>query len=334
MTPEPSVSNLVLRALLHAAESAGASRRALQRELGLTDEQLALAHARVPRSELSRICACVVAHAGESLALHWTESLRERSFGPVTHTLAYSGSLRQGFALLAQFGPLIFDGPPAYVLLDEGSTFAVRDGGWFGASSHSQRFSSEMLFSGMLKLVQTYFPLAQPVRVSLVYAAPAYAHEYLRRFGPHVNFDQAHSEIVFEGSLLDAPSPHADPDMYVVQKNIAERHLVLATARAPYAVRVRELLIEAHPLRLSMVGAASALGLSERSLRYALTAEGTSYREVEYAALGTLAKQLLQRSDRTIQEAAFEMGFSDASTFHRACKRWTGLTPSALRLGK
>lgn len=47
--------------------------------------------------------------------------------------------------------------------------------------------------------------------------------------------------------------------------------------------------------------------------------------------LQAVAKRLLCDVGLTIQETAHEMGFSDAATFHRAFKTWTGLTPSEFR---
>jgi len=80
-----------------------------------------------------------------------------------------------------------------------------------------------------------------------------------------------------------------------------------------------------------MPSVARALDLSVRSLRRRLAAEGHSYDALLHEALAIVAKRLLHDSDRTIREVAYEMGFSEPSTFHRAFKRWTGTTPAAFR---
>jgi AraC-like DNA-binding protein len=68
-----------------------------------------------------------------------------------------------------------------------------------------------------------------------------------------------------------------------------------------------------------------------RTLRRRLCAEGKPYRAVVNDALAIVAKHQLRSTLRTIQEIAHELGFSDASTFHRAFKRRTGMTPQAYR---
>jgi AraC-like DNA-binding protein len=45
----------------------------------------------------------------------------------------------------------------------------------------------------------------------------------------------------------------------------------------------------------------------------------------------TLAKRLLANTDETIDEIVYLTGFSEPSTFYRAFKRWTQVTPIEYR---
>ena len=63
--------------------------------------------------------------------------------------------------------------------------------------------------------------------------------------------------------------------------------------------------------------------------------EGTQVSDLLAFAADDVREALAQRylsDDRlAVEEAAFLVGFSEPSAFHRAFKRWTGLTPSAYR---
>ncbi len=46
------------------------------------------------------------------------------------------------------------------------------------------------------------------------------------------------------------------------------------------------------------------------------------------------ALYFLEQGDLSIHEIAEKLGFSEPSTFHRAFKKWTGITPGAYRHGE
>jgi AraC-like DNA-binding protein len=116
---------------------------------------------------------------------------------------------------------------------------------------------------------------------------------------------------------------------------IASRRVLRLTRRTPYALRVRDQLVKLGPcVRSDMSQVAHELGMSVRSLRRRLEAEGETFNAVANEAAAIIAKQLLEDKHKSIQEAAFEMGFADASGFHRAFKRWTGVTPRSFLEGK
>src|SRR6185312_6956222 len=139
----------------------------------------------------------------------------------------------------------------------------------------------------------------------------------------------------FSRKLMSSVPPHKDADVRSALQAIASRRVLRLTKRTPYSVRVREQLVKLGPcVRSDMSQVAHALGLSVRSLRRRLEAEGETFNAVANEAAAIIAKHLLEDKHKSIQEAAFEMGFADASGFHRAFKRWTGVTPRTYLEGR
>lgn len=104
-----------------------------------------------------------------------------------------------------------------------------------------------------------------------------------------------------------------------------------AQARGAASAQV-EALLQRHPGRLlGHDEAAGLLGTSERSLRRRLEREGTSFRLVRERVLRARAEQLLRATPLSVADIAEQLGFSDASSFSQAFRRWTGRPPSALR---
>ncbi|MEO5671782.1 MAG: AraC family transcriptional regulator ligand-binding domain-containing protein [Ramlibacter sp.] len=76
---------------------------------------------------------------------------------------------------------------------------------------------------------------------------------------------------------------------------------------------------------------ARTLGVSPRSLRRRLQLEGCSYYDLKDAMRRDLALNWVGNSDVALAEIGDRLGFADASTFHRAFKRWTGAAPGEFR---
>ena len=77
-----------------------------------------------------------------------------------------------------------------------------------------------------------------------------------------------------------------------------------------------------------MQAIAEDLGMSARTLHRRLQAEGISYQELLDQVRLDIAAAQLASGRHSIVSIAERVGFSQPSTFHRAFKSWTGLTPA------
>jgi len=175
-----------------------------------------------------------------------------------------------------------------------------------------------------------------PHEVSFQHSKPKSIIEHQRIFRSQVQFDRPINEVIFDSSLLALPMMKADLGLCVV----LDRHAQELLSKRPRADglinQVRQFLGEAlnvgGDLRIETIS--QKLGISVRTLQRKLKEEGTSHQELLDEMRSVLSKRYLQEPKLAICEVAYLLGFSEPSAFHRAFRRWAGITPKEFRRGQ
>jgi AraC-like DNA-binding protein len=327
-------SVLFVHALIDALERAGVARERFFEAAPIDPARLERADARIGLATLDSLLELAVSLTGdEAFGLHMGNDANPGNYDLTVHLVAHATTLGDAIASMGRFYQLLSDRPFWRFTRDERTASLLFDAG--PGRSAARRFRAELTMTGFHKLLKYFAPRARPTVVAFDYPAPTYVAEYTRAFEGAERFDQPFNGLVFDRKLLTATHLHRDPELYDAIVSRAESRVSRMADEGGYVDRVRRHVLEGKTAKHGdMASVARALGLSSRSLRRRLAEEGTSFRAVMDAALGTLAKRLVADKSRPIEEAAYAMGFAHPSAFHRAFKRWTGATPAATRTSR
>jgi len=124
---------------------------------------------------------------------------------------------------------------------------------------------------------------------------------------------------------LGRPLSQSDPAALAVGEEVCRTVVARRRERAGLAGEVRVLITQRLASGAPMPTVAAAAGLSERTLRRRLAAEGTAYQRLLDEVRETLALELL--GALPVQDVAVRLGYAEASSFILAFRRWTGRTP-------
>lgn len=176
-------------------------------------------------------------------------------------------------------------------------------------------------------------PPVRPLEICFAHRQ-RHAAEVYADLGAPVRFDAPYTGATFETAVLERPIKGADPRIgaYLVRHADAVLEPRTGSASSSLDVRLRD-QIDAGLLagRIDQPAVARELGMSTRSLQRGLKDLGTSFSAELERVRRERAETLLKRSELSIAEVAFMLGYADPRPFYRSFRKWTGQTPQQFR---
>jgi AraC-like DNA-binding protein len=293
----------------------------------LTPQMLADAEARVSPAQFCVAWAETIRLSGDpALALRIAETTPVGAFGIVEYVCRAAPTFRAALEQWVRYLGLLDDSVEVG-LVEAKPHVALRvlmESEAPAPASHELCFALVALHAK--NMLQGRFRLAE-VRFTHRATDPTLLPRYEAFFESKVRFGAAHTEMLFDESVLAAPLPTADANLLAVLLPLATAQRERSSPHPLVTDQVRRALRAAlcnDDAQLESV--AKRLGMTGRSLQRRLKDEGTVFQTVRDAARRDLADHYLGQG-MSFAEISFLLGFSEPSAFFRAFKRWTGLTP-------
>lgn len=195
-----------------------------------------------------------------------------------------------------------------------------------------ENFVIESLFSSLYLMAQKMLANQQLAgELRLAYSKPDYFDRLQPLLPGPVSFDCPHNQLRFDKALLKAPLKFADPRLSQMASSQCEEEMVGIQLPPALLGQVKRVILVEVGNFPSVDDVASQLHMSSRTLKRKLQQLGTSYQKILDDLRRGLAVEYLTRSNHSIDEVASLLGYSDASNFARAFRRWTGKNPSDYR---
>jgi len=311
--------------------AAGVDYPLLLRQQGITPMMLNDPDNRLAFAQLVRLFdAAAAATRDDCLGLHLGAAQAIHVAGVLGYALRACPNVRTQIGHVTRYFALHQDGAVMDLRTEKDAvflTYTVYDG-----AVMLHRHDAEATLALAVSQCRTSVGLPQwaPSSVHFEHPQPQAASEReLRRFfGCPVHFSATFNGMRFPSSFLDTPVRTADAGLHHILTRYAEENLARHTSSSTLTGRVRRIIAASlNSGKAAIDDVASRMAMTPRTLQRRLTDEGHQFSDLVDETRRELAMQYLRDARITLTDAAFLVGYSDLTAFHRAFRRWFNKTP-------
>ncbi len=297
---------------------------------GLQAGQMTPEH-RVTLDEIARLYQLAAPETGDEMMGLWSRPIRPRALQHLVTVQRGASSLTSALYRFSTFWNLLLD--DFHLDLrhrpDEVELALVP----YAAETQPQRFGHMLILKlahGLLSWLSGSETPVDTVRFS--FPRPEFAADYAVVFPCSVEFDAPHTSILFDTRRFRSPITRSPAEASLFLERAPLDWIFTGSRAHTHSLRVRAFLYGATWQTCQLTDAARALKMTPRTLNRRLKDEGTSFQDIKDALRRDIAIRALQQGTASIEEVAFDTGFSAPANFHRAFRKWTGRTPGSYRV--
>lgn len=329
----PQVSARIGEMIVQVAAAMGVDAGKLMTDGGFEANWLGDPEARMSLAMEVRLWNLAAERTGDPLfGLHAAAAIRPGIFDVLDYAVRTAPDLHTALERLARYNRLVHD-VASFEIVPAGDEVRIVHR-FKGEGIQPCRHAAEFTLASLVVVAAQISGAAVQARaIEFAHSEMGDTGAFRQMFGVTPRFGAEVSCLVLAADVMLRPVPAADPGLSRIVTSHAEQ---LLASRAPLpetvSMQVRRQLAEgmshgSPTLRY----VARQLCLSERSLQRRLDNEGTRFVDLLDEVRRELALRYIADDQLALGEVAYLLGFAEPSPFHRAFKRWTGITPAAAR---
>lgn len=317
--------------VLQGAARSGADIPMLLNTVGIERRTLEDPEARIDRDTFIRLMLSVMKYTqDEFLGFGQGRKSKPGTFSMMAHAVINCSNLEKAILRGIKFYEL-FE-------LDVRSSLRVEGGqAWIQVDASPKLDFREVIIESIMILSLRFMSwlvgkAIEPLQVEFDFAKVEEFGDYRSTFTCPVVFESDTNRMLFDSEYLEMPLVQNELSLSKFLKDSLAQLIDGNIHNVGLPAQIRAIISKEYGNNFpDFSEICEKLNMTPQTLRRRLKEGNTSYQEIKDAIRKDASIYYLSKPDLSIDEIALLMGFSEASSFHRAFKKWTGKTPSAYR---
>jgi len=331
------VRAIALTGFEQAVAAAGGEPAALLERAGIAAASLAEPDTLVSHRRFTSLLELAAKSlARPSFGLDWAQSQPAHcpNLGPLLLLARFDKTVRGWLRSVTRYWSFHTNGASVKLLHEPGSDRAILRYALESYAPSGRQVTEHTIASFLMAARQVVgHPDLQPTLVRFQHGRPTDLASHNAAFGCPVEFDAAHTEIVFAAEWLDMP---LDDDLDLFKKVMSHHIRQRIDRMGVYDQSMKTTVALAIPSllgsgRCSIGAIADSLGINVKKLQRLLIGEGTTFSAILEEVREAIGRRLLAETSAPVSRVAGLLDYSTTAPFTQAFKRWTGKSPLAYR---